>query len=231
MGVEGDTQDRRTGKRWHRRHFVVDPLFQWKYTGLAVASVFAVSLLTSAMLFGTLHQQARLRMLAPEGGNAWANTLLLLGAATVFSTGLCLAFGVWAMKLTHRVSGPLYLVGQQLSELSEGRYPKRRALRAGDEFHNFYDDFWSTMDALRGRERDSLIALDRALVAAKNAVDGDEQSRDIALADIVRRLEVLRDESASLLGSDPVTELSATSARAVPQAPKTSDSRELVLSS
>ncbi len=233
MGVEGDARDKRTGSRWQRRRFLVDPLFQWKYTGLAVASVFVVSLVTSAMLFGTLHEQARLRMLSPEGGNAWANTLLLLGAATVFSAGLCLAFGVWAMKLTHRVSGPLYLMGQQLASLSEGRFPKRRKLRAHDEFQCFYDDFWATMDALRGRERDSLIALERALASAKGAVRGDEQSRDIALAEIVRQLEVLRNESAALLGCDQTgdTSRATTTEQAAASTDTPVTGSELVLSS
>ncbi len=224
MGVAGDAPNEKKSASWQRRRFVVDPLFQWKYTGLAVGSVFAVSLVTSAMLFATLHQQARLRMLAPDGGNAWANTLMLMGAATIFSTGLCLAFGVWAMKLTHRVSGPLYLMGQQLSELASGRFPKQRPLRASDEFKCFYDEFWATMNQLRGRERDAYLALDRALAAAKRAVHADDMSRDIALAEIIRQLQGLRADSAELLGCDPTIESTSQSAATPVSAPLSKES-------
>jgi len=48
---------------------------------------------------------------------------------------------LFLIRLTHRISGPLYLITQHIKEIMEGREPNFRSLREKDEFKDLYEEF------------------------------------------------------------------------------------------
>ena len=53
-----------------------------------------------------------------------------------------------SISLTHRISGPMYVMSKYLKELREGKNVCMRPLRKGDEFQDFYNEFCSTINHL-----------------------------------------------------------------------------------
>ena len=53
-----------------------------------------------------------------------------------------------SISLTHRISGPMYVMSKYLKELREGKDICMRPLRKGDEFQNFYNEFCATVNHL-----------------------------------------------------------------------------------
>jgi hypothetical protein len=98
--------------------------------------------------------------------------------------GLALAF--WGLVVTHRVSGPLYVLARYLRELSEGRYPDLRPLRRHDELQDFFAAFEDAIHHLRDRDEALLAELQGAvtrLLAAR------EMNARVGLDDALAALE------------------------------------------
>jgi HAMP domain-containing protein len=47
----------------------------------------------------------------------------------------------YLIRLTHRISGPIYVISQIMHDVMEGRTPDTRPLRKNDEFQEFYGQF------------------------------------------------------------------------------------------
>ncbi len=173
-----------------RRMYLVDRAFQLKYILLLMG--WGVVL---AALFGLwtyqAHQQAvetvlrdpaqRALMARGERQLVWA--LLGIGALSAAALGLL------AFIMTHRVAGPIYVMGHYLTLLAEGRYPPRRALRRHDELKQFYGHFVDVMEVLKERDARCLTTLEDAATAI----------RGVALREpaLVSALEQLEREAAS----------------------------------
>ncbi len=200
--------DHSRGKAPHRDHqrklrnYLINPAFQWKYTGAVVAGVFLVSALLSVVLFGTLYQQARARVIAPATAHAWANTIVMVVASLSFSTIMALACGLWSIIVTHRISGPLFVVKRCLTELSEGRFPGRRALRGKDEFKDLYDALWQAIDASKARQRADLDTVRECLKVARSAAAEIGPQRQGDLESVTAQLEILGRRLAEPLGDE-----------------------------
>jgi hypothetical protein len=198
------------------RNYLISPAFQWKYTGLVIVGVFLMSALLSVVLFGTLYQQARARVVAPATSHAWANTIVIVVASLSFSTVMALACGVWSIIVTHRIGGPLFVMERTLAELAAGRFPKHRGLRKKDEFKGLYDMLWRAIDASRARQQADFEALTQALDSARSLAAGGGQGRQEALDCLTVQLETLRNRAAEALGekvdctAEPAPECSKT---------------------
>lgn len=193
----------RNGPRlWRRRNYLINSAFQWKYTLVIATGVFLAASMMGIALFGSLHQQARARVLHPESIDAWQSARVVVHFAVAFSAVMVVALGCWGIVVTHRISGPLYVLGRHLTQLGEGQFPKRRPLRKKDEFKELHNTFWCTVDSLRARKRIELATLTGILNIASSAVKGDSQRRISALESIAMQVEAMRNEAAEALG-DP----------------------------
>lgn len=58
-------------------------------------------------------------------------------------TGVVLGLGLflYLIRLTNRMSGPLYVLTQHMTDIMSGRKPNLRELRKNDEFQEFYRQF------------------------------------------------------------------------------------------
>lgn len=185
--------------RGRRRNLFINPAFQWKYTSLVVAGVFVISAVMSFALYGMLYQQARIRYLhlSPPAGmeNTWSIVLFAAVFAAIMAAGL----GVWGVILTHRIGGPIHVMHGHLLTLARGRFPEIRPLRRKDEFKEFFEQFASTVEALKADREAELAALEQAIEQVKSAAESDTALSSRALADAAEQLERLREDLARSL--------------------------------
>lgn len=78
------------------------------------------------------------------------NRLLLLSLVVcVVFQGIVLF--VMIIKITHRISGPVYVMSGYMKEIIEGKLPTPRDLREKDEFKDFYELFREMIEAIKKR--------------------------------------------------------------------------------
>ena len=149
-----------------RRSYLVDGAFQLKYT--VVLAAWGVGL---GGLFGLwvwkAHQQFAAAVEASSAVPAPTNSVpwTLLGAGLLIAIGL----GAVGFKMSHRIAGPVYVMGRELRLLAQGHFPGPRSLRDGDELKELYSLFRHAVDALREREQQRTVLLERVLVAMEAA--------------------------------------------------------------
>jgi len=192
-------------KSFRRKQYLINPGFQWKVAGTIAVAVFLFSILISITLYGTLHQQARLRAADPGGYTAEVTSIMVcfgLGFAALTAGGV----GLWSILMTHRICGPMFVMKRYLLELAGGRVPSLRPLRKRDEFKDLYDAFDQAITSLRtGRQRD-LMQLNTVLDALRQAGTEPSAART-AMQAVTERIEALRASAqASLADCTPVPE-------------------------
>jgi hypothetical protein len=154
----------------HRRTYLVDRAFQLKYIlllmgwGVVLAALFGLWTWQAQQqaLETLIHDPAQRALVARADRQlAWA-----LGAIAVLSAA---ALGLLGFIMTHRVAGPVYVMGHFLTQLAEGRYPSRRALRKRDELQAFHAHFLDAIEAMKARDLRQLAQLEDALARMKVA--------------------------------------------------------------
>lgn len=147
-----------------RRRYLVDRGFQLKYAlfmaaaGLVVAAVFGVWLHQA-------HVQAT-ALLSPDPDTRALvehSDRLLLGAFVAIAVLLSAALGLLGVVITHRVAGPVFVMGHYLHVLAEGRFPRMRTLRRSDELKQFFQAFLDAVDAMKLREAKHAAVLEDAV--------------------------------------------------------------------
>jgi hypothetical protein len=154
----------------HRRLLLVDRRFQLKYALLMAAAGLAVALVFGLWLH-QVHQQA-VALLAPDPETRALierSDALLLGAFAGIALLLAGALGLLGVVITHRVAGPVFVMGHYLSVLAQGRFPRMRTLRRGDELKGFFQIFLDAVAAMKAREARHAAVLEDALVRMRAA--------------------------------------------------------------
>jgi hypothetical protein len=156
-----------------RRRYLVDRGFQLKYALLMAAAGLLV-----AGVFGLWIHQAHVQATALLSPDAETRALversdrLLLGAFVAIAALLAAALGLLGVIITHRVAGPVFVMGHYLRVLAEGRFPRMRTLRRSDELKGFFQVFIDAVDAMKLREARHTAVLDDALRRMRAAVAG-----------------------------------------------------------
>jgi hypothetical protein len=153
-----------------RRQFLVDRGFQLKY-----ALVMAGAGLLVAFIFGLwlhqVHAQA-IALLSPDGETRAlierSDTLLLVTFAGI-AVLLAAALGLLGVVITHRVAGPVFVMGHYLSVLAQGRFPRMRTLRRSDELKGFFQVFIDAIEAVKVREARHVAVLEDVLARTRAA--------------------------------------------------------------
>lgn len=183
----------------HRRHYLVDRGFQLKYALLMAAAGLAV-----ALVFGLWLQQAHAQATALLAPDAETRTLversdrLLLGAFAVIAVLLAAALGLLGVVITHRVAGPVFVMGHYLQVLADGRFPRMRTLRRSDELKLFFRAFLDAVDHMKAREARHAAVLEDAVLrmraAAAKAPDLQPAIDSLAAAARERRVALAQDD-------------------------------------
>ena len=87
--------------------------------------------------------------------------LVLLGTGILLMFGL----GVYGIKMTHKVAGPLHKVTLYLAKMRDGRYDKVYDLRKGDQLVEFYEHFKHAHAGVVALEKDDIARIKAALDA------------------------------------------------------------------
>ena len=73
--------------------------------------------------------------------------LLVALIATIIIQAIVLY--IMIIRITHRISGPIYVISNYFREIIEGKVPELRPLRDKDELKEFYDLFVIFVDSLK----------------------------------------------------------------------------------
>jgi hypothetical protein len=182
----------------HRRTYLVDRAFQLKYTVLLMATGLLVALLFALWIYQAYRQVTVLvaidPSLRPEIQRAERQLLMtFLGIAVLMSAAL----GLVGVLLTHRVAGPVFVMGHYMSVLAEGRYPRMRTLRRNDELKAFFEVFLRAVDRLKTRDAQHVTVLE-------DAVSRMRATHAPGLEPAIQALEAaIRERRASLAADDP----------------------------
>lgn len=153
-----------------RRRYLVDRGFQLKYALLMAAAGLVV-----AAVFGLwLHQvHAQATALLSPGPEVRAlvekSDRLLLAAFGGIALLLAAALGLLGVVITHRVAGPVFVMGHYLSVLAEGRFPRMRTLRRSDELKAFFRTFIQSVELMKVREARHAMVLEDAVARMRAA--------------------------------------------------------------
>jgi hypothetical protein len=153
-----------------RRQYLVDRGFQLKY-----ALVMAGAGLVVALVFGLWLHQAHAQataLLAPDSETRALierSDRLLLGAFVAIAVLLAAALGLLGVVITHRVAGPVFVMGHYLRVLAEGRFPRMRTLRRSDELKEFFKVFIDAVDMMKLREARHTAVLEDAVRRMREA--------------------------------------------------------------
>jgi hypothetical protein len=183
----------------HRRHYLVDRGFQLKYALLMAAAGLAV-----AGVFGLWLHQAHVQatvLLAPDPetrGLVERSDRLLLAAFAVIAVLLAAALGLLGVVITHRVAGPVFVMGHYLEVLAQGRFPRMRTLRRSDELKLFFRTFIDAVDHMKAREARHAAVLEDAVqrmrAAAPRAPDLQPAIDALSVAARERRAALAQDD-------------------------------------
>ena len=194
------------GERPRRRLVpIIDAGFQWKYTLLIVS----LGVGTASIMGGLLYHahQANTRLLDLGGdtrlqeqvasADQWF--LYYLVASILFMT-LSLTLG--GLVVTHRISGPTYLVARYCDVLARGHYPDVRPLRKHDELQKFFGAFCGAVHSMRDRDVHQLRHLELAEAKAKAALQATDSAQwRYGLEAALAGLEEQRHALAKMLGT------------------------------
>jgi hypothetical protein len=181
-----------------RRRFMLDRGFQLKYAlmmagaGLVVAAVFGLWLHQAhAQAVALLPADDRTRALIEQSDR------LLLAAFAAIALLLAGALGLLGVVITHRVAGPVFVMGHYLTVLSQGRFPRMRTLRRSDELKAFFRVFIEAVEAMKKREARHVVVLEDVLAKVRPAAG---RSPDLQAA--VQALEAAAMERRMALAAD-----------------------------
>ncbi len=173
VGSNEPANDPGMERRRRRLVPIVDARFQWKYTLLIAALGVGVTAIMGGFLYRAHVTNTRVLELANEELRLQVarNDQLFLLYLVLLVVGMAFVLSIWGIIVTHRISGPLYLVARYLGILGGGQYPDMRPLRKRDELQEFFTTFEEAVNQLRNRDQSNLTALEAALTAATAASD------------------------------------------------------------
>ena len=151
---------------------VVDKAFQYKYTAIIICIVAVVSAVLGYLLLQSYWEMNRIMDLALESPEISDkvnedDALRVFYISLVFLVLEVLALGVMGLIITHRVCGPVFVIQRHLTTMLDGKYPRTRPLRQGDEFRETFKVFTAVVESLKKRDADEVEKLNQAIAAAR----------------------------------------------------------------
>lgn len=187
-----------------RRNYLVDLRFQLKYTALIVVFGGVIMGLFGGAVWHEVRTASELlegREIAQSLGGAGAvgpsladfhdslavtdrrMLLVILGTSVIVMAGL----GLCGVLLTHRVAGPILVLGRYTKALGEGGFPKVRPLRRGDELQGHFELFKETVERLKARQQQEADELDEAAARLVKLEGPEALAAREAVATLARR--------------------------------------------
>ncbi|MEO1481223.1 MAG: hypothetical protein AAFU77_03900 [Myxococcota bacterium] len=156
---------------------VVDARFQWKYTLVITSLGVGITAIMGAFLYSKYVEATRLLELSERyRGEVARSDQIFLFYLIILVVMMALALTIGGIIVTHRISGPLYIVARHFESIAGGHYPDIRPLRKNDELHEFFAAFEGAVSALKRRDADMAREMKEALAS------GDAEALKAAVA-------------------------------------------------
>ena len=192
------------------RNYIIDKGLQLRYIAVVTLLSAALSALLGWLIYSQRSQASRTIVRSLEtadflGAEQKAEIVRHL-ASSDFSVvlrmglvclGLILVLSFFLLIITHKVAGPLHVIGNYFDRLAEGRLPLVHNLRRGDELKVFHKKFKDMCNALRHRAEQDIDVVDGFVQACAGARVDESGALGHALEDL-RKLS--REKQASLSG-------------------------------
>src|SRR5512138_3904623 len=153
-----------------RRVYLVDRAFQLKYALLMAGAGALVAIIFGLWLHQAHTQAVEIAGLDPALREELARgDRQLLVAFGGIAALLALALGLLGVVMTHRVAGPVAVMGHYVRVLARGAFPRMRTLRKTDELRSFFEVFIDAVGRLKERETRHVELLETTLARMKAA--------------------------------------------------------------
>jgi signal transduction histidine kinase len=76
-------------------------------------------------------------------------SLHVITGLLVIVIAMCVFLYFYLLKVTNRISGPIYVMTRHINDVLEGRDPELRDLREKDELRDFYTQFLALLEKFR----------------------------------------------------------------------------------
>jgi type IV secretory pathway TrbD component len=194
----GETSGTAAGRNHQRRVYLVDRAFQLKYTALLMGAGLLVALVFGLWIWQAHQQTTELVSVDPALRPVLeASDRQLLYVFVGIAALMAAALGLLGLVVTHRVAGPMFVMGHYMSVLARGRFPRMRTLRRHDELKSFFRVFLDAVQALKEREARHATVLEDAVESMRAA-----RSRSPELGPALEALEAAAVERRKALAAD-----------------------------
>ncbi|HEX2572177.1 MAG TPA: hypothetical protein VH877_21715 [Polyangia bacterium] len=165
-------------QRRQLRNLLLDTRFQLRFTLMMVGISAVLTAGLGALTYHFVREASRVALIAldpndPLGAelakSMQRNDQLLLVALVAFGVVLALVMTGYGLRLTHTVAGPLYKISNLFREIRDGRLPKLRPLRKGDQLQAFFATYREMHEALAERTQEEIRALDELIAESERA--------------------------------------------------------------
>lgn len=186
------------GRNHQRRVYLVDRAFQLKYTALLMGAGLLVALVFGLWIWQAHQQTTELVSVDPALRPVLeASDRQLLYVFVGIAALMAAALGLLGLVVTHRVAGPMFVMGHYMSVLAQGRFPRMRTLRRRDELKSFFRVFLEAVQALKEREAKHAAVLENAVETMRAA-----RPRNPELGPALEALEAAAQERRKALAAD-----------------------------
>jgi methyl-accepting chemotaxis protein len=184
MSAQAERVSFRSGPQAKRRlrNYLLDPLFQLKYTAMVVGVTVVVAGVLGRVAYSYSTGQTQMlamNKLEAKGGEVdeqfmkdlerygqEADRKVAFGIAAGVLL-LAIALGITGIVVTHRLVGPAYRLKMLLREVRNGHLRVEGRLRKHDELQDLFEEFTAMVLSLRAAQEREIALLDEAIGRAR----------------------------------------------------------------
>ncbi len=196
--------------RRHLRNYIIDKRLQLRYIGGVSLLSAAISTLLGWIIWSQRSHASRTIIRSLEAVD-WleadqkaqivqhltGSDLSVLLRMGLVCAGLIVVLSLFLVVMTHKVAGPLHMIGNEFDKLAAGKLPLVHDLRRGDELQSLHKKFRDMCNAVRRRAEED-VEVYGGFLGACAAAQVDESGALGHALDELRAKQ--RERAASLLG-------------------------------
>lgn len=152
-----------TKPHFARRIILINRTIQLKYFTIFAFIGGGLATLFGFVILMVVHQSDVQQGFAAEGSSMMHASQGLFWWFVLAVILISALLGLSGLLVTHRIAGPVFVMGRAMDALTAGKYPKLRPLRQSDDLTDLYGSFRALIDALVKNDRDEIATIEKAL--------------------------------------------------------------------
>ena len=146
-----------------RRIILINRTIQLKYFAIFAFVGGGLATLFGFVILMVVHQSDVQQGFVAEGSSMMVASQGLFWWFVLAVVLISALLGLSGMLLTHRIAGPVFVMGRAMNTLAAGKYPTLRPLRKSDDLTELYGSLRALFDSLLKTERAEVATLEKAL--------------------------------------------------------------------